>query len=103
MILTHFLNASLLSLFYPLSVFGVALLEESRPGKQFWRVALGYTISLLMLKVIVQLNLGEGIESIVSEVLSISVTHLHLTPVGMVNAWTKKDGLGVFSLSLRSP
>ena len=50
MIISMYLNASLLSIGYPLLVFGYALLEETRPGKKFWNLILYYTLAILLLK-----------------------------------------------------
>ena len=47
-----FHNAGLLSLAYPLLVFGYALLEEEKPNKRFWKIVLRYTFFVLMLKFI---------------------------------------------------
>lgn len=50
MILSMINNAGLLSLMYPLALFGYALLEETRPGKGFWRFMIFYTIFVLLIK-----------------------------------------------------
>jgi len=50
-------NAGLVSLLYPFVVFGFALLEETRPGKFFWRCMLGYSLAVLFLKYVMNLNL----------------------------------------------
>ncbi len=36
MIISMYFNAGLISLIYPISVFGYALVEETRPNKNFW-------------------------------------------------------------------
>jgi len=36
MILSMYMNAGLISIFYPLTVFGYALIEESRPNMKYW-------------------------------------------------------------------
>jgi len=43
MLYATFANGGALYLFYPLIVFGYALLLEERPGKWFWYLALAYT------------------------------------------------------------
>jgi hypothetical protein len=43
-------------MFYPIAVFGYALMEENRPSHNFWRVVRVYTTGVLFLKFI--LNLG---------------------------------------------
>ena len=50
MILSMINNAGALSVIYPLAVFGYALLEETRPGKGFWRFMIFYTIFVLVVK-----------------------------------------------------
>lgn len=40
----------------PFAVFGYALLEEGRPGKEFWRVIKIYVIVILFLKFIINLD-----------------------------------------------
>jgi len=43
MILAAISNGGLIYMVYPFMVFGVALLEESRPGKSFWYFVIVYT------------------------------------------------------------
>ena len=50
MIIAMIKAAGLLTLIYPLAVFGYALLEETRPGKKFWNFVLIYTMIVLGLK-----------------------------------------------------
>jgi hypothetical protein len=57
MILSMILNAGLVSIFYPFAVFGYALMEEGRPKSQFWSIMSIYTIFVLALKFIVQLDM----------------------------------------------
>jgi hypothetical protein len=57
MILSMFNNAGLISLVYPISVFGYALLEENRPRKEFWDFVRSYTTSILCLKFIWNLEI----------------------------------------------
>ena len=52
MILSMYENAGLVSLFYPVCVFGFAVLEEKRPKKSFWIMVRKYTVCLLLFKFI---------------------------------------------------
>jgi hypothetical protein len=57
MISSLYTNAGLVALLYPFAVFGYALLEETRPGKVFWRTILAYSLSVLFLKYVINLNI----------------------------------------------
>jgi hypothetical protein len=57
MILNHMLNTSLISLFWPIMVFGYALLEYPKPKNTFWKIALFYSISTIFIKFSFQLKL----------------------------------------------
>jgi hypothetical protein len=57
MILSMILNAGLVSILYPFAVFGYALMEEGRPKNTFWTAMSYYTILILTLKLIVQLDI----------------------------------------------
>ena len=61
MIIDHMVNCSILSLFYPISIFCYSLLENPRPKKGFWQFCLYYTIFVLIIKFIFQLKLFESI------------------------------------------
>jgi hypothetical protein len=61
MILSMILNAGLVSLLYPLGVFGYALMEEGRPGRYFWNFMSGYTLFILFMKLIVNLDIWYAI------------------------------------------
>ena len=50
MIINHCINASILSLFYPISIFCYALLENPRPCKDYWRFCYVYTFIILIIK-----------------------------------------------------
>jgi hypothetical protein len=50
MLLSMQVNAGLISLVYPLTIFGYALLEETRPNQHFWRLIKQYTTCLLAFK-----------------------------------------------------
>lgn len=54
-IYSMFENAGLFGLIYPLSMFGFALMEETRPRKEYWNFIYKYTISLLTLKIVINL------------------------------------------------
>jgi hypothetical protein len=56
MICSLFTNAGLVAIPYPFAVFGMALLEETRPGKRFWRIMLSYSLFILGLKFITNLS-----------------------------------------------
>jgi len=57
MLLSMYTNAGIVVIIYPFAVFGYALLEETRPGKDFWRFMLTYSLSVLLLEYIVNLNI----------------------------------------------
>lgn len=57
MILCHFANANLLSVFFPVSVFGYAILEYPKPKKFFWNVVLVYTTVIIAFKFLSQLDI----------------------------------------------
>lgn len=50
MIASMMKNAGLISLFYPLVIFGYAIMEESTPSKKFWYFILIYTEILILIK-----------------------------------------------------
>ena len=54
MILNHILNASIISLFYPITIFCYALLEYPRPSKKYWNICLNYTYIFLIIKCLLQ-------------------------------------------------
>ena len=56
MILNHMFQASLLTLFYPISIFCYALLEYPRPSKYYWKIVLIYTVFILMIKFIIHIE-----------------------------------------------
>lgn len=57
MVFSMYENAGFISLFYPIAVFGWALLEEKRPGTQFWIIVRTYTILLLGFKFLCNLDI----------------------------------------------
>lgn len=56
MIFSMYMNAGFISLPYPIAVFGWALLEERRPGKQFWIFIRYYTEIILGFKFLLNLD-----------------------------------------------
>ena len=56
MVLSMYMNAGFISLPYPIAVFGWALLEERRPGKNFWLFIRYYTEILLGFKFLLNLD-----------------------------------------------
>jgi hypothetical protein len=59
MILDHIMSYSLISLFYPISIFCFAIMEYPRPKKSYWSLCFIYTIISLLLKFIIQLDIWE--------------------------------------------
>lgn len=51
-----YMNAGFISLPYPIAVFGWAILEERRPGKKFWLMVRYYTVFLVALKFVLNLD-----------------------------------------------
>lgn len=45
---------------YPALVFGIALLEEDKPGKKFWFFVVYYTCAILLMQCVAQLALWEN-------------------------------------------
>ena len=61
MIYSMYQNAGVISLFYPLAVFGHALLEETRPRREFWIFVRQYTTVVLFFKLLMNLSLFEPV------------------------------------------
>ena len=61
MILDHMSNSSLLTIFYPLSIFCFALLENPQPKKKYWQICIYYAIFVLCVKFFFQLKLFNNI------------------------------------------
>ena len=57
MLISHMVSASILTLFYPLTIFCYAILEYPRPKKFYWRIVLFYTVFLLIIKFIIHIEL----------------------------------------------
>jgi hypothetical protein len=56
MMLSMYMNAGLISIFYPFSIFGYALLEETRPRHGYWKIVRIYTTCLLFIKFFLNLS-----------------------------------------------
>lgn len=56
MIYSMYTNAGLITMFYPMVLFGYALLNEVRPNYKFWRMVLTYSIIILTVKFICSLQ-----------------------------------------------
>lgn len=54
-------NAGLVSLIYPLVVFGYALMEELNPRKRLWYAIMIYTEILILIKFLFQLSFWDAI------------------------------------------
>ena len=63
MIYTCIKNPGIVTLVYPLSVFGYALMEETRPSKHYWYFIMLYTQILLITEFILSLNFWHSIFS----------------------------------------
>jgi hypothetical protein len=61
MIYSMFENSGIISLFYPIMIFGYALIEETRPTIFFWRMIRDYTLVLLFVKFVFNLSFFEGL------------------------------------------
>ena len=90
MILNHILNASIISLFYPLSIFCYALLENPRPSRKYWNICLIYTFIFLIIKCFIQnkfignfLNI-ENIENSSETYYTQLKTFLDYYPIGII-------------------
>ena len=57
MILVMIADAGLIGLVYPVAVLGYAMLEETRPRKEFWNFFLYYTMATLFIKFIYNLSI----------------------------------------------
>jgi hypothetical protein len=63
MLVSMMKNAGLISLFYPLVVFGYALMEEINPKKKVWYMLMIYTEVLILAKFIFQLSFWQALYS----------------------------------------
>ena len=89
MMVSTYTNASLTVMVYPIAVFGYALLEETRPGKRFWRGMLIYTLAVVLLKYILNL---QAVDSVISNTqfpfidgfVKVGLHHTESTETGLV-------------------
>jgi len=84
MMVSMYINAGVIVIVYPFAVFGFALLEESRPGKTFWRFMLFYSLFILILKFIINLNfVNESIDEttlpFIDDFVKFGLQHLEQT------------------------
>lgn len=56
MLLCVIMNGGALYMIYPFLVFGLAIVEENRPGKKFWYFVIFYTQLLILLQYLAQLG-----------------------------------------------
>jgi hypothetical protein len=56
MIIATIVNPGILTLVYPFSIFGYALLEETRPKESYWNFIMGYTQLLMVIEFIFSLS-----------------------------------------------
>lgn len=61
MLVSMMKNAGLISLLYPMVVFGYALMEEVNPRKKVWYMLMIYTEALILAKFIFQLSFWDAI------------------------------------------
>ena len=61
MICSMMKNAGLISVVYPLVVFGYALFEEINPRKKLWYAIMIYTECLILIKFVYQLSFWDAI------------------------------------------
>lgn len=57
MLLALFSNGGLLYLVYPFIIFGIAMMEERRPGRIFWYFVIIYTQIIIIIQFLAQLNI----------------------------------------------
>lgn len=62
MLLCAISNGGFIYMVYPCSVFGVALLQASRPGKLFWYFVIVYTQAIIILQFTCQLSFWDGLQ-----------------------------------------
>lgn len=63
MMASMFQSAGLVSLIYPISIFGFALVEETRPRQSFWNFIRDYSIVMLSIKFFINLKILDGFSS----------------------------------------
>lgn len=63
MIFCMYESAGLIAIFYPITVFGHALLEEGRPDSNYWSIILNYSSFVVLIKFMVNLFIFNGLMS----------------------------------------
>jgi hypothetical protein len=63
MIVSMMKNAGLISILYPLVVFGYSLMEEINPKKRIWYMLMIYTELLILIKFVFQLSFWQAFYS----------------------------------------
>lgn len=61
MILNHMIYNSMISLVWPISVFGYAMMENPRPKKRYWNNCILYALFTVVFKFLIQLELFKSI------------------------------------------
>jgi hypothetical protein len=85
MIFSMYQNAGIVSIFYPIAVFGFAMLEETRPRHDFWNLVRTYTTVLLFFKFICNLSILEPILD--SEAFLLYSAYLKIGLYDYTNMW----------------
>lgn len=96
MVIAHMLNAGMISIIYPFAVFGYALMEETRPGKNFWIFMLKYTVFILFVKFACQLHIWPdlGISGTYDTVgVRFYYNLIYLLGLGIVRNQTRENNL----------
>jgi hypothetical protein len=73
MIISQIVSGGLITIIYPFAVFGYALMEEGRPGKYFWEFMVRYTLFILFMKFIFQLDCWQAIPGLATTYTEINV------------------------------
>jgi len=77
MIFSMYTNAGLVTIFYPIVIFGFALLNEIRPSYKFWNMVMTYSIFLLIFKFIFSID-------IVFQSITAHMYYIELFKIGLV-------------------
>lgn len=85
MIFSMYQNAGIVSIFYPISVFGYAMLEETRPHSDYWNTVRTYTTILLLFKFICNLAILEPY--LESESFLLTTSYLKIGLYDYTNMW----------------
>ena len=91
MVLNHIENASLLSMVYPVSIFCYAILEYPRPSKNYWNFCIIYSIIVLAIKYILQLQLFVEIFGYVDNADNQSKSSVYVSAIKSIDSY--KTGL----------